>query len=136
MKILFETRDTATWRQTHKLKSEKHTQFLWLQDLTQVSVSQGMALALVFTSAGGASEDLELFIRKRPHFLAFVKWSNRSCSQALCPLATVRTGNSKTLKMSESARSRQIELTGRRSQEGIGLSSKFFHHEKPVRVCV
>lgn len=53
MKILFQTRDTATWHQTHELKSEKHTQFLWLQDLRQVSVSQEMALSLAFTSAGG-----------------------------------------------------------------------------------
>lgn len=89
----------ATWPQTNELKSEKHTQFLWLQNLRQVSVSQEMALSSVFTSAGGASEDLELFMRKRTHFLAFVKWSNRSPSQHLCPLAIVQTGNTKHLRI-------------------------------------
>lgn len=42
---------------------------------------------------------LELFMRKRPHCLAFVKQSNRSPSQHLCPLATVQTGNTKHLRI-------------------------------------
>lgn len=54
----------------------------------------------MFTSpAGGVSEDLEFFIRRRPHFSSICSRKQHKLFIAPAPIAHLQTGNTKPLRI-------------------------------------